>query len=80
MYKNGIIYIVKGSDNVLTNNQKRAIDETFDKLNELTHSDNGDFEAEHVHADEAIIALLRQLGAGKVADFYEKRTNYYYYA
>ncbi|MBR0542417.1 MAG: hypothetical protein IJK26_09510 [Clostridia bacterium] len=65
---------------MFTENQKRAIDETYDKLNEFTRSDIGDLEMEHIHADEAIITLLRQLGAGKVADFYEERTSYYYYA
>ena len=65
---------------MFTEKQKRAIDETFDKLNEFTHSDISDLEKEHIHADEAIIALLRQLGAEKVADFYEERTSHYHYS
>lgn len=65
---------------MFTENQKRAIDETFDKLNEFTRSDIGDLEMEHIHADKAIITLLRQLGAEKVADFYEERTSHYHYS
>lgn len=64
---------------MLNEEQKKAIDETYCKLNTLAHSEV-DLEQEHILADRAVITLLRQLGAGKVADFYEKRTTDFYYA
>lgn len=63
---------------MLTNKQKTAINEAYEKLEKIAKYN--DIEKEHEEADNTIIELLRELGAGKVADFYEKRTAEYWYA
>lgn len=64
---------------MLTNEQKFSIDAAYAELDALIHSD-ADIENEHIKADDIAVKLLRQLGAGKFADLYEKRMKDYYYS
>ena len=54
-----------------------AILEALDEMHAIAARDDGDFETNHLDADEVLVALLRSLGFNALADVWESVEKWY---